>query len=106
MYVNIERLEVPFQDAVQRDVRSFAEGCQPTTVEDAAQLDILEQGCERKTQMFLCERKQGAYVDLTTKISVGGLLLNVVLSADNRTEISRYKKDYEFLLKHLALVTP
>ena len=54
--------------------------------------------------MFHCERKQGAYVDLATKISIRGLLLNVVLSSDSAEEISRYKKDYEFLLKHLALV--
>jgi hypothetical protein len=106
MYINIERLDVPFQRAVETDAHTFSEGCQPSRIEDAAQPDILGQGCEKKTQMFLCERKQGAYADLGTKISVGGLLLNVVLSADNAEEISRYRKDHEFLLKHLALVTP
>jgi hypothetical protein len=54
--------------------------------------------------MFFCERKQKGYVDLDTKIAIGGLLLNVVLSSDNMEEISRYKKDYEFLLKNLTLV--
>jgi hypothetical protein len=104
MYVNIERLDGPFQSAVQRDAHTFSESCQPSRIEDVVQPNILEQGCERKAQMFYCERKKGAYVDLNTKISVGGLLLNVVLSSDSTEEISRYKKDYEFLLKHLALV--
>jgi len=54
--------------------------------------------------MFLCDRKQKPYVDLATKISIGGLLVNVVLSADATAEIEKYRKDYEFLLKHLTIV--
>jgi hypothetical protein len=104
MYVNIERLDGPFQSAVLRDVQTFGESCQPSSVEDAAQFEILEQGCEKKTQVFRCDRKKRAYVDMATKISIGGLLLNVVLSSDSAEEISKYKKDYEFVLKHLALV--
>jgi hypothetical protein len=104
MYVRIERLDSPFQSAVERDARTFSEGCQPSRIEDVGQLDILEEGCERKTQIFFCGRKQGTQVDLDTKIAIGGLLINVVLSSDSSEEISRYKKDYEFLLKHLALV--
>jgi hypothetical protein len=103
MYVRIERLDPPFQSAVERDARTFNEKCQPSRIEDVAQLEIMEKGCERKTQMFFCGRKQGPLVDMDTKIAIGGLLLNVVLSSDSVEEISRYKKDYEFLLKHLAL---
>jgi hypothetical protein len=104
MYVNIERLDGSFRNAVQKDAHTFSESCQPSRIEDEAQPEILEQGCERKTQMFFCDRKQRPYVDLDTKVSIGGLLLNVVLSSDSAEEISRYKKDYELLLKHLALV--
>lgn len=104
MYVRIEQLDGPFQDAVQRDERSFAKSCQPLKIEEPAQPEILERGCEKKTQMFFCGRKQKSYVDLDTKIAIGGLLLNVVLSADSAEEIARYKKDYEFLLKNIALV--
>ena len=103
MYVRIERLDSPFQSAVEKDARTFSENCQPSRIEDVGQLEIMEKGCERKTQMFVCGRKQGPQVDLDTKIAIGGLLLNVVLSSDSAEEISRYKKDYEFLLEHLAL---
>lgn len=104
MYVNIEGLDGSFQSAVQKDAHTFSESCQPSRIEDEAQPEILEQGCERKTQIFRCERKQRPYIDLDTKIAVGRLLLNVVLSSDSTEEISRYKKDHEYLLKHLALV--
>jgi hypothetical protein len=103
MYVRIERLDTSFKSAVERDARTFNEGCQPSRIEDVGQLEIMEKGCERKTQMFFCGRKEGPQVDLDTKIAIGGLLLNVVLSSDSAEEISRYKKDYEFLLTHLAL---
>lgn len=104
MYVRIEQLDGPFQSAVQKDERSFAESCQPLRIEEPAQPEILERGCEKKTQMFFCERKQKPYVDLDTKIAIGGLLLNVVLSSDSAEEISQYKKDYEFMLKNITLV--
>lgn len=103
MYVRIERLDDSLQNAVERDARTFNETCQPSRIEDVAQLEIMEKGCERKTQMFFCGTKHGPQVDLDTKIAIEGFLLNVVLSSDSEEEISRYKKDYEFLLKHLAL---
>lgn len=104
LYINVQRLDVPFRRAVQNDELEFKERCQPSRIQDAGEPEILEGGCERISQMFFCERKQGRYVDLATKISVGGLLLNVVLSADDEAEIARRKKDYKFLLMHLALV--
>src|ERR1035438_782917 len=58
MYINIERLDGPLQSAVERDARSFSEGCQPSRIEDLAQPDILEQGCERKAQMFRSEERR------------------------------------------------
>jgi hypothetical protein len=106
MYVRIEQLDGPLQNAVQKDVNTFSERCNPSSIEEPEQPEILEQGCEKKTQMFTCVRKQGTQVDLDTKISIHGLLLNVVLSSDNSQEIARYKKDYEYLLKHLGLVAP
>jgi hypothetical protein len=106
MYVNVERLDDSLQSAVQRDEHTFSEHCQPSRIEEPRQAEILEEGCEKVTQMFICERKEKAYVDLDTKISIHGLLLNVVLSSDSVEEISRYKKDYEHLLKHLSLVAP
>jgi hypothetical protein len=104
MYANVERLDGLFENAVQKDKHTFSESCRPSQIEDQAKPDILEAGCESKTQIFRCEKQKGAYIDLATKISVGGLLLNVVLSADNEAEILRNRKEYEFLLKHLALV--
>jgi hypothetical protein len=106
IYVNIERLDDSFQSAVHRDEHTFSEQCQPSRIEEPRQPEILEEGCEKKTQMFFCERKEKAYVDLDTKISIHGLLLNVVLSSDSAEEISKYKEDYEHLLKHLGLVAP
>ena len=64
----------------------------------------MEQGCQAVTQVFVCNRKQKPYVDLVTKIAIGGRLVNVVLSSDSAAEIERYRKDYDYLLKHLALV--
>ena len=104
MYVNIERLDDSLQNAIQRDEQVFKKGCPASRIEETSQPEILEQGCEKKTQIFYCERKQGAYVDLVTKISINGLVINVVLTADNAAEITRYRQDYEQLLRHLALV--
>ncbi len=104
MYITVERLEVPFRRAVQNDKESFQEHCHSSRVRDVSKPELLEQGCEATTQMFSCDRKQKPYVDLATKISIGGLLVNVVLSADVATEIDKYREDYEFLLKHLTVV--
>lgn len=104
IYINVERMEVPFQRAVQMDRDSFQANCRPSRIRDMDKPELLEQGCESKTQLFICDRKQKPYVDLVTKISIGGLLLNVVLSGDTWPEISRYRKDYEFLLKHLTVI--
>jgi hypothetical protein len=43
-------------------------------------------------------------VELVTKISIGGLLLDVVISGETKAEIEVYRKDYQFLLDHLTLV--
>lgn len=104
MDVTIEKLEVPFRTAVENDARGFKENCDPSRIEDVPELDILERSCEKKTQMFFCDRKEEGYVDLATKIAIGGSLLNVVLTSENKAGISQYRKDYEFLLKHLAMV--
>jgi hypothetical protein len=103
MYINVERLETSLQRAVDNDVHSFHTSCGSSPVQHLSKLELLENGCESSTQLFICDRKQKPYVDLVTKISIGGLLLNVVLSSDATSEISRYKKDYEDLLKHLTL---
>jgi|NGEPerStandDraft_6_1074524.scaffolds.fasta_scaffold81645_2 hypothetical protein len=103
MYINVERLEGPLQTAVQNDARSFKEKCQGAEIEDRPNPQLLEQGCASKTQLFSCQRKQNAYVDLVTKIAFNGLLLNVVLSGDTAPEISKHEEDYKFLLMHLTL---
>ena len=104
MYINVERLEVPFPRAIQNDSESFRTSCQPSTTQDLAKSDLLEQGCESKTQLFSCRRQKNPYVDLATKIVIGGALLNVVLSADNASQISQYRQDYGYVLKHLTMV--
>jgi hypothetical protein len=104
MYVNVERLEESLDRAVQKDRRSFQKNCDSADVKDLAKPKLLEQGCESKTQLFFCQRKQNPYVDLVTKISIDGLLLNVVLSADSPSEVSSYRKDYDFVLGHLTVV--
>jgi len=104
IYINVQHLDVPFSLALTRDEREFKEHCPSAGIENTSQPDILEQGCERKTQIFFCNRRQHPYVDMDTKISFGDMLVNVVLSADNPQEISRYRKDYLFLLMHLSFV--
>jgi len=104
MYVNVEKLEGPLDGAVQRDKQAFQKNCGATEVKDLARPALLERGCESRTQLFSCQRKQNPYVDLVTKISIDGLLLNVVLSADSATEISGYRRDYDFVLAHLTVV--
>jgi hypothetical protein len=104
MYINVQRLDATFSDAVKRDEETFRESCRESRIQDATKLEILERGCESKTQTFFCDKKPGAYVDFATKISLSGLLVNVVLSGDTEVETARYKMDYEFVLKHLALV--
>jgi len=104
MYINVQRLEVPFDRAVRNDEEQYRQACQPARIVDMPQPEILERGCEHLAQTFYCEKQHGSYVDLVTKIAVGGLLINVVLSADNEAEIARYRNDYSFLLLHLGLV--
>jgi len=102
--INVELLDVALGRAVERDRESFEAGCRPSRISHVAKLQLLEQGCESQTELFRCDRKEKPYVDLATKIAIGGLLLNVVLSADTPSEISQYRSDYEFLLKHLTVV--
>jgi hypothetical protein len=104
MYIRVERLDVPLQRAVENDQRSFQERGNNCEVRDLARAPLLERGCESRTQLFLCNGGRKPYVDLVTKISIKGLLLNVVLSADTISEISKYRDDYNFLLQHLTLV--
>jgi hypothetical protein len=104
MYVNVEKREGSLERAVQKDRQSFQKNCDATEVRDLAKPGLLEQGCECRTQLFSCQRKQNPYVDLVTKISIDGLLLNVVLSADSASELSSYRKDYDFVLRHLTVV--
>lgn len=104
MYINVERLEVPFRRAIQNDSESFKNSCGQADIQDLAKADLLEQGCESKTQLFSCHREKNPYVDLVTKISIGGSLLNVVLSADNTSQASQFGRDYEYVLKHLTMV--
>jgi hypothetical protein len=104
MYVNVEALDKSLENSVQKDMQSFQKDCHPSEIKDLAKPGLLEEGCESKTQMFSCQRKQNPYVDLVTKISIENLLLNVVLSADDEGEISRYRKDYGSVLMHLAVV--
>jgi hypothetical protein len=104
MYVNVERLEVPFRNAVQNDAKSFQSNCQRSTVQEEKKPELLERGCEAITQLFSCNRNLNRFVELVTKISIGGLLLNVVISGETKAEIEVYRKDYQFLLDHLTLV--
>jgi hypothetical protein len=104
MYINVEKLDVPLGRAVEKDAQSFRSTCNASEIKDLARIELLEQGCKSKTELFLCRRKENPYVDLVTKISIGGLLLNVVLSADNASQISQNRTAYEFLLKHLTLM--
>jgi hypothetical protein len=104
MYIHVEGLAVPFQRAVQADVQDFREKCPEADVQDLARMNLLELGCESKTQLFACHRKKNPYVELVTKVSFNGSLLNVVLSSDASSEISLYKEDYGSLLKHLTMI--
>ena len=104
MYINVQRLDSSFEQTVKNDDRDFRQSDPSAQILDGPQLEILEKGCPAKTQRFVYRWKQKTYVDQVTKIGINGLLLNVVLSSDSEAEITRYEKDYEFLLKHLALV--
>jgi len=104
MYVNVEKLDESLEHAVLKDRQSFQKNCDATEVKDLEKPRLLEQGCESKTQWFFCRRKVNPYVDLVTKISIDNLLLNVVLSADNESQVSTFRKDYDFVLLHLTLV--
>jgi hypothetical protein len=104
MYINVQSLPYSLSRAVQEDTQSAEKSCDKLRVRNLAPADLLEEGCDRVTQEFSCQRKTGSYVDLVTKIGIRGLLLNVVLSADSALEISKYKDDYKYLLSHLTLV--
>jgi hypothetical protein len=104
MYIVVEPLEVSFERAVENDIQYLQKRCEKLVVQDLKPADLLEQGCERKTQMFSCQKKDGSYIDLVTKIAFRGSLLNVVLSADTATAISRCRNDYDFILKHITMI--
>ena len=104
MYINVQRLDSSFEQALKNDERDFRQRDPSVQIVNEPQPEILEVGCPVKTQRFVYQREQKTYVDQVTKIGIGDLLLNVVLSSDSKAEIARYQRDYEFLLKHLALV--
>jgi len=104
MYINVEHLEVPFNRAVQNDWQSFQRSCPQAEIQDLSRLELLEEGCESRTQILFCRREKNPYVDLVTKIAIGGSLLNVVLSADTAADVSRYKADYNYLLTHVTMI--
>ncbi len=104
MYINVQRLDSTFEQAVKNDERDFRQSNPSVQILNEPQPEILEAGCPVKTQRFVYQREQKTYVDQVTKIGIGDLLLNVVLSSDSKAEIARYQKDYEFLLMHLGLV--
>lgn len=104
MYINVQGLDSSFEQAAKDDEREFRHSNPSAQVVNEPPEEILESGCAVKTQRFVYQREQKTYIDQVTKIGIGNLLLNVVLSSDSEAEVARYQKDYEFLLKHLALV--
>jgi hypothetical protein len=104
MYIRVQSLDGSFEQSVKNDERDILQSDPSAQILNEPPLEILEKGCPVKTQRFIYQGKQETYIDQVTKISISGLLLNVVLSSESKTEIARYEKDYEFLLKHLGLV--
>jgi hypothetical protein len=104
MYINVQGLDGTFEQTIENDERDFRHSDPSVQILDEPSPEILESGCEVKTQRFIYKSGQKMYVDQVTKIAINRLLLNVVLSSDSEAEIERYQKDYAFLLKHLALV--
>ena len=54
MYIHIEKLEGPLQHAVESDNNSFRQSCPGSQIEDLPSPELLEAGCERTTQKFVC----------------------------------------------------
>jgi hypothetical protein len=104
MYINVQRLDSSFEQAVKNDERDFRQSDPSAQILDEPAPAVLEAGCPVNTQRFVYQHEQKTYIDQVTKIGIDGLLLNVVLSSDSEAEITRYQKDYMFLLQHLALV--
>ena len=73
-------------------------------IQTLSALPILEKSCGHITQEFNCPRSHDPYTEMVTKIAVGGLLLNVVLSSDSDEAIRKNSADYAFVLEHTALV--
>ncbi len=104
IYINVQGLEVPFEDAVRKDEINFRKDNPEVRIVNEPQPEILEKGCAVKTQRFFYQKGKAPTVDRVTKIAVGKLLLNVVISSDSDAEIEPFKHDYEYLLKNLAVV--
>jgi hypothetical protein len=104
MYIRVQSLDGSFERSVKNDEGDILQSDPSAQILDEPPLEILEKGCPVWTQRFIYQLKQKTYVDQVTKISISGLLLNVVLSSESKAEIARYEKDYEFLLMHLGLV--
>ncbi len=106
IYVNVQRLSSSFDQAVSNDAREFRMSDPSVQITDEPTPEILESDCPAKTQRFVYQQNHKTYVDEVTKIGINGLLLNVVLSSEGGPEIERYQMEYQFVLKHLALVAP
>ncbi len=107
MYINVQRLDSSLDQAVKNDERDYLQSDPSAQIVNEPPKEILESGCAVKTQRYSglsTHIAETTYVVEVTKIGIGGLLLNVVLSSDGQAEITRYQKDYDLLLEHLALV--
>jgi len=104
IYIIVEALKVSFEQSIEADIALYKKNCKELNIQYLQSESLLEQGCENRTQIFTCNEQQNSYVDLVTNINFNGLLLHVVLSADTSDEITRYRNDYDFLLKHLTVI--
>jgi hypothetical protein len=105
IYINLQKLEGSFEQDVLNDENDFKKSDPEAKIEDEPRPEILEAGCKVKAQRFTYKNRKKTYVDQVTKIGIGGLLLNIVLSSDSGEEIEHFMKDYDEVLKHLALTT-
>ncbi|MEJ2110029.1 MAG: hypothetical protein P8Z37_08975 [Acidobacteriota bacterium] len=104
MYITVEALEVTFEQSINADVSTYKQYCSELNIENLPTTSLLQQDFENNTQIFTCNKEQEPYVDLITKINFNGSLVHVALSAETSDEIELYRKDYNFLLKHLIMI--
>jgi len=104
MYIRVQALDGSLEEAVRRDEDDFRKDSPEVKILDEPSPEILEKGCLVKTQRFYYQDGKTPVVDRATKIAIGKLLLNVVISSDSDAEIERYKEDYEYLLRNIGWV--